>query len=438
MKRLLFMSLLLLSCSLNEDEDDKKTIDKNFAPEIVSHQSDIRLVYGTQSKTINISQIFNDPDDDKLTYSFSFSKSNFFSTNNSPSEYIVFAFDQDISDSAFVFVEAIDDAGEACSDTFQIIINAEEKINFTIQNSDLLDQISIYAKPNIQTNMSNYSFEWTTTSDKIQFINNQAYSTRINIPENELEFNTTIFLKINKDNSSDSKSKEITIPFLSQNRKYGFGINSQSERSNNRSYDWYFDQMNTGIYSGINCGPTATTMAIMWADENFDKSPEDARNTFRSNGGWWYTTDINNYLALNYVNRSTIQLYSMSLVKEQIDNNNIVILCLDMFYVKANTGLSERRVDKFYSTNSTGWGHFIVIKGYKIVDNQLFYEAYDPYSFGMRYNDNSIKGKNRYYRSEDLNNATNNWWDYAIVVTKSSGKINNALDEKSIPVQKGR
>ena len=33
--------------------------------------------------------------------------------------------------------------------------------------------------------------------------------------------------------------------------------------------------------------------------KDFNKTSEDARNTYRSTGGWWYTDDIINYLAIN-------------------------------------------------------------------------------------------------------------------------------------------
>lgn len=62
--------------------------------------------------------------------------------------------------------------------------------------------------------------------------------------------------------------------------------------------------------------------------------------------------------------------------------------------------------------------------------NETFFEIYDPYSYGERYADGSLKGKDRYYKAADLDLATNNWWDYAIVVSKntSGGRMSAELD----------
>jgi hypothetical protein len=37
-------------------------------------------------------------------------------------------------------------------------------------------------------------------------------------------------------------------------------------------------------------------MAIRWADSGFSKTALDARQTYESGGGWWFTTDIDAYL----------------------------------------------------------------------------------------------------------------------------------------------
>ena len=66
------------------------------------------------------------------------------------------------------------------------------------------------------------------------------------------------------------------------------------------------------------------------------------------------------------------------------------------------------------------------IKGYKIVDNEVYYQAYDPFSFGVKYKSDTLKGLDRYYRSEDLDSAVINWWNFAIIVSKSQSKGSNS------------
>lgn len=225
---------------------------------------------------------------------------------------------------------------------------------------------------------------------------------------------------------------------------WGLGRFLESTLSNDRDYEWYIDQSNTGVHSSNNCGPTSTTMAAKWSDLAFVRTPADARAAYRQDGGWWYTADIDKYLNDNsiphyFTNLSSSYAGTQQVISSMLDDGFIVILCLDMYYIRSETSSSER-VDKFYATNSTGWGHFIVVKGYKTVDDRFYFEVYDPYSFGKVYSDGVLKGRNRYYRTGDIFEATSKWWNYAIVITpKGSGKtILTGLDPSEIPSQWGR
>jgi hypothetical protein len=86
-----------------------------------------------------------------------------------------------------------------------------------------------------------------------------------------------------------------------------------------------------------------------------------------------------------------------------------------MYYVDFNRD-AEYHLDKFYETVNAGWGHFIVVKGYKVVDGKVFFETYDPYSLSRSYVTGGLKGKDRYYSSANLATATATWWPYAIIV----------------------
>jgi hypothetical protein len=225
---------------------------------------------------------------------------------------------------------------------------------------------------------------------------------------------------------------------------WGLGNYKGEEESNERNYEWYLDQANTGLYSSINCGPTSTTMAAKWAVPSFSKVPADARAAYRPEDGWWRTTDIDSYLNDNNIQHyfdalNTTETGTQQVLRSKIDAANIVILCLDMFYIRSEFNVLYR-TDKFYTTSGTGWGHFIVVKGYKIVDGQFWFEVYDPYSLGMCYADNVLKGRNRYYRSADIFTATSKWWNYTIVITPTGTKkaISAGLDPATIPVQIGR
>jgi hypothetical protein len=210
---------------------------------------------------------------------------------------------------------------------------------------------------------------------------------------------------------------------------WGLGKYQTEYVSNNKPYDWYIDQGNTGEYSDSNCGPSSTTMALKWINGNFNKTAEDARNTYRSSGGWWYTDDVTNYLDLYNSKYSVKDLGKTlsggeALLKGQLKQGNIAILCIDTSYIPYNW-VSERRVGRFYSYSG---GHFIVVKGYRVVDGKTYFEVYDPNNWDEYYEDGQEKGKDRYYLSKDLMNAEINWWNYAIVVQPENSRLSSSLN----------
>jgi len=179
------------------------------------------------------------------------------------------------------------------------------------------------------------------------------------------------------------------------------------------------------------------TMVIKWFEKEFSKTPEDARNSIHPAGGWWYTGDILNYLNKYSVHNATIELEDAKSLTDELEKGNIIILCLDMYFVR-NAANDQWHIDKFYKTLNSEWGHFILLKGYKLVYNQLFFEVYDSNSLGAVYNDNSLKGKERYYRFSDLDKATNLWWDYAIIVSKEKFKTSHGVDTEKIKHKYGK
>jgi hypothetical protein len=185
-------------------------------------------------------------------------------------------------------------------------------------------------------------------------------------------------------------------------------------------------------------------MAAMWSDGTFGFTSEDARAAYRPDGGWWYTDDIDDYLNDHAIPHYFIglgynALSTWDIVTQELDAGNICILCLDMYYIRA-TQNRQWRVDKFYSTNGKDWGHFIVAKGYKLVDGKRYFEVYDPFSWDKTYEDGTFKGKDRYYRNVDIYKATSVWWNHTIVVMAKGSKsaAKDALNPASIPHQRGR
>ena len=238
--------------------------------------------------------------------------------------------------------------------------------------------------------------------------------------------------------------QEWTVQATNNNYSLSWGLGHFINHftSNDRAYNWYIDQGNSGEYASVNCGPASVTMAIHWADSGFTKTALEARQTYQTAGGWWYTSDVNLYLNKYSIMHAIIGLSDnedsfRTILGRQLDHQQIIILCLDMDHVRQSAN-GAFRVDKFYPT-TPGWGHFIVLKGYHKVDQEVFFESYDPYSFGSVNADNSLRGQGRFYRYEDLANACKSWWNYAFVIARKGEPLNmeaikRKLDPALVPV----
>lgn len=55
---------------------------------------------------------------------------------------------------------------------------------------------------------------------------------------------------------------------------------------NDRDYDWFYSQLNTGEYSAVNCMPSIATMAAHWYNERSQASVQDMRATSELTDGW--------------------------------------------------------------------------------------------------------------------------------------------------------
>jgi len=294
--------------------------------------------------------------------------------------------------------------------------------------------------PENVTDAGNFIPEFTLSDGAVAYVNNEIQKSG----QSEHSFENPFLFIVEAENGKNVAEWTISGTNNSYTLLWGLGGILKESYSNNRDYEWYLDQANTGTYSSVNCGPTSTTMIAKWSLPSFSKTPEDARAAYRPEGGWWYTSDINNYLADNsiphgYIALSTTAYGTEQVITEALEEGYNLILCVDMYYVR-NELNSNQRVDKFYTASTIGWGHFIVVKGYRRVGSQLYLEIYDPNSYSRKYSDNSLKGKDRYYRGEDIFLATNNWWNYAIAVSESGAKTADikGLDPATVPSMWGR
>jgi hypothetical protein len=193
---------------------------------------------------------------------------------------------------------------------------------------------------------------------------------------------------------------------------WGLGKNITSYKSNDRDYMWYFDQADSGIHSGNNCGPSSIQMVGKWVDKDFNLSAEDIRKDFRPLGGWWYGEDINGSLdkyKIVYQMKTIEDKYDLMFI---IDAGNIAIINNNMDVIRRNAN-ENQRTNRFYDYVT---GHYFILKGYVIVDNKTYFEVYDPNNWGATYEDGTLKGQNRYYEADTLLASMLQWYNQAVVI----------------------
>jgi hypothetical protein len=89
---------------------------------------------------------------------------------------------------------------------------------------------------------------------------------------------------------------------------------------------------------------------------------------------------------------------SLKSVEAEIQKGNILIFGINLSHLSYSTN-PEQRVDLPYP--GADFGHYIIVKGYRVVDGIHHFEVYDPEDYGV-YQDGSFKSKNRYYRAEEV------------------------------------
>lgn len=197
------------------------------------------------------------------------------------------------------------------------------------------------------------------------------------------------------------------IPVCSVTTTQTYAASSSEGVSNNRNYEWYMDQGSTGYYSDINCGPTSAAMVAKWVNGNSTDTGESLRKIEPNNGQWWNTKIIESYFRSRNINYSA-RIYSEYTLLNTIKNGGIALVCLNMGKISKNPNPTSSKIGKFYDGNS---GHFIVVKGYKYIQDELYFEVYDPGSMGLRYSNGQYLGKDRLYKASELGDAINSWWN---------------------------
>lgn len=119
---------------------------------------------------------------------------------------------------------------------------------------------------------------------------------------------------------------------------------------NDRDYDWFLSQKNTGFSSSVNCMPTIAAMATRWYDQNSTVTVLDMRNTDSTAEGWT-VNELRHALDVYHV-PYTSDLASINKFVSLLDEGKIIL---------------AQYSDRPYTMT----GHCYVIYGYKKWNNSV-------------------------------------------------------------------
>lgn len=244
----------------------------------------------------------------------------------------------------------------------------------------------------------------------------------------QLDFNGPVLMTVSNADYSQKQRWRINVTNNDYTAKYGLG-NFLTYWWSNAGSDpaaFYFQQQHTGTYENDNCGPACAVMACKWLDPSFTGTVESARNyaiTSSVDGGtWWYPRDIMNYIWDSVPTNSywwdftgaSYQGYVNTIINH-LENGEIAISCLNMGNVREQLDSKKGyRADCYYSGTL---GHFLLIKGYRVVDGVVWFEVNDPWGMDLKYEDGTPYGASRFYRALEV--ATSIDWNiWTIMVCK--------------------
>ncbi|MFU0799574.1 MAG: C39 family peptidase [Xylanivirga thermophila] len=130
---------------------------------------------------------------------------------------------------------------------------------------------------------------------------------------------------------------------------------------NERPYDWYVNQYETGEYGQVNCMPASMEMVLKWRNSNNTITTEELRKEYICDGGGWYDTGLINELERHKVPYTLEWDFSLETMLFHLDSANILI-------VMYNDGVDFS-------------GHAVVVKGYRKIPAGVWVICNDPSTF---------------------------------------------------------
>jgi len=163
-----------------------------------------------------------------------------------------------------------------------------------------------------------------------------------------------------------------------------------------------------------NCGPIAALMLSKFSkrttlSDDLSKNIQYARRSTQkkpTSNRWWRMSDINKFLTQEDISHHFLKSQNKYTIKNQLDKNDAVVINVNM-----NNLSRGKSIGKPYFTFPIpgGWGHFLVIVGYKQIGNKLVYEAHDSFIKG---------GNNRFYDADEIQFALERYNPQILVVQR--------------------
>lgn len=144
---------------------------------------------------------------------------------------------------------------------------------------------------------------------------------------------------------------------------------------NDRPYDFYYCQEDTGRYSAVNCMPTATAMALKWYDVSLDVSPESLRGEYPNNGWGWDIRPVMQALDSRDVAYDIVVDPTLRQMQDQLEQGYLLFCQMNEHDVAQS-------------------GHCFVIYGYEKKGDSLWFYLHDPADGGLdKYGLQANRGK---------------------------------------------
>lgn len=162
---------------------------------------------------------------------------------------------------------------------------------------------------------------------------------------------------------------------------------------NDRPYDWYLRQEETGPYSIDNCMPAATAMILRWVYPENQATVEEMRGLAPMDGEGWYPEQVSDILERERVEFETPYI-ALEDMLAALDAGHILLALL----------------------NEGAFGHCVIIKGYERQGAGLWFLTHDPASPERDVYGRWVGEDRRMEAGALLRAMKNHWWQYFDIV----------------------